>query len=316
MKVMSFKDISRLDIAPAACVGWAEEALLMKDSILLPHKISLKPEGMPDVFYNTMPCIIPEIARAGVKVVTRYPKRNPSLDSEILLYDLKTGSCLALLDANWITTMRTGAVAAHTIRLLGKSNFQKIGMMGLGNTARATLLCLVDSMPEREFQIGLLRYKNQHEEFIERFSNAANVSFHVIDNPSCLAKESEVLVSCVTAATENYCDSKDFNPGCLVVPVHTRGFANCDLSFDSVFCDDERHVSNFKYYQVFKNKLTEVADVVSGKKPGRKNDKENIIVYNIGISLHDIFFAAKIHERLQGSAPEINLAKPDKKFWV
>ena len=66
-----------------------------------------------------MPVILPSINYGGVKLVTRYPKRNPSLDSEILLYDLKTGENVALMDGNWITTMRTGAVAAHSIRLSG-----------------------------------------------------------------------------------------------------------------------------------------------------------------------------------------------------
>ena len=90
-----------------------------------------------------MPVILPSINYGGVKLVTRYPKRNPSLDSEILLYDLKTGENVALMDGNWITTMRTGAVAAHSIRLLANPEFSVIGFIGLGNTARATLKVLL-----------------------------------------------------------------------------------------------------------------------------------------------------------------------------
>ena len=76
----------------------------------------------------------------GVKVVTRYPSRIPSLDSTILLFDADTGEKLAFMDGNWITAMRTGAVAAHSINLLEKKNIKEIGIMGLGNTARAELL--------------------------------------------------------------------------------------------------------------------------------------------------------------------------------
>lgn len=61
MKVITFSDIASLGISPAVCVQWVEEDLHMKERAILPPKTSLKPYGMKDVFYNTMPCIVPEI---------------------------------------------------------------------------------------------------------------------------------------------------------------------------------------------------------------------------------------------------------------
>lgn len=60
------------------------------------------------------------------------------------------GEFLALMDGTWITTMRTGAVAAHSIMLFGNKNFATIGMMGLGNVVRSTILILTDKLPDRE----------------------------------------------------------------------------------------------------------------------------------------------------------------------
>ena len=37
------------------------------------------------------------------------------IDSLLLLFDSRTGEALALIDADWITTMRTGAVAAISV---------------------------------------------------------------------------------------------------------------------------------------------------------------------------------------------------------
>ena len=108
MKVISFDKITEMAVSPLQCYEWVSETISHKKTALLPPKISLKPE-IPGVFYNTMPAILPHANWAGVKLVTRYPQRAPSLDSQILLYNLKTGENLALLDGNWITTMRTGA---------------------------------------------------------------------------------------------------------------------------------------------------------------------------------------------------------------
>ena len=103
MKVITHQDILALTVFPAECVKWAETVIRHKNEYLLPPKISLKPRH--DVFYNTMPCIVAGEKCFGVKIVSRYPKRTPSLDSQILLYDLETGVPKALLDGNWITAM-------------------------------------------------------------------------------------------------------------------------------------------------------------------------------------------------------------------
>ena len=101
-----------------------------------------------------MPSLIPKYS-GGVKIVTRYPGRTPALDSQIILYDYTTGTVKALLDGNYITTMRTGAVAAHSIMLFSRHNFKEIGMIGLGNQARATLKILLALYPNRKFIIKL-----------------------------------------------------------------------------------------------------------------------------------------------------------------
>ena len=47
-------------------------------------------------------------------------------------------------------------------------------------------------------------------------------------------------------------DENLYRKGCLVIPVHTRGFQNCDLCFDKVYADDTAHVCGFKYFNEFK----------------------------------------------------------------
>ena len=111
MKVIDFDVISQKNISPVDCYNWVSEMIENKNSAVLPPKISLKP--FDGVFCNVMPSIVKE--SGGIKVVTRYPDRVPALESFLTLFDVATGEVLALMDATWITAMRTGAVAAHTI---------------------------------------------------------------------------------------------------------------------------------------------------------------------------------------------------------
>ena len=217
--------------------------------------------------------------------------------------------------------MRTGAVATLAAQTFRKTNCEYYGMLGLGNTARATLLCILETEPNIKHLVKLLKYKNQTDLFIERFINYDNVEFSVSDTIEELVSSSDVIISCITEADHLICPNDQmFQKGCLVIPVHTRGFQNCDLSFDKVFADDVGHVSHFKNFEKFK-KFAEVYDVVNGYKPGRENDGERIIAYNIGISIHDINFASHIYQMFLDSRglnelPDVDMKEPLEKFWI
>jgi ornithine cyclodeaminase/alanine dehydrogenase len=160
MKIISFQDIASLNITPANCVEWAKEAFLNKYKCDLPPKIC---QRLPDdVFITSMPCILPDLGIGGIKIVGRFPLREPSLNSVIVLYEFTSGEFLAMMDADWITTMRTGAVAALAIETLANHNYEKIGIIGLGNTARATIKCLL-TLQSRKLHIKLKKYKKQAE---------------------------------------------------------------------------------------------------------------------------------------------------------
>lgn len=321
MKIITFKDVVALNIQPLMCFDWAEAMIRGKKEALLPPKISLKPYD--GVFCNVMPSIIPgsdNTKWGGVKVVTRYPNRVPSLESRILLMNADNGEFVALMDGTWITTMRTGAVAAHSIMLLGKKNFATIGIMGLGNVSRSTLLILADKLRDREFYVKLLRYKGQEEDFAKRFANYKNLHFSFVNTAKEMVKDSDVVISGATYLPNDVCPDEYFDKGVLVQPIHTLGFTNCDLFFDKVFADDLGHVRHFKNFDKFKQ-FAEVCDVVNGNKPGRENDDERILAYNIGVSIHDIYFAVAIYRMMQergilDSLTEIDMNDPTEKFWV
>ena len=44
---------------------------------------------------------------------------------------MDNGEFLSFTDANWITAMRTSAVAVHSIKLLAKEDFKTIAMLNL-----------------------------------------------------------------------------------------------------------------------------------------------------------------------------------------
>ena len=258
----------------------------------------------------------------GVKVGTRIPTNSPSLNSIIVLSDIKTGETKALIDGIWITQMRTGAVATHSIVTFAKKDFYSIGIIGLGNVARATLIVLL-SVIKQPLNIKLLRYKNQAEIFEKRFKNVTKntglLTFSVVDKVRECIQGSDVILSCATYFADDVAEDSWFDEGITLIPVHTRGFSNCDLFFDKIFADDVNHVKHFKNFSKFPS-FFEVTDVVKDHSLGRKNNKERILVYNIGVATHDINFATKIYQMFEEKdfigLQDVKMDIPKEKFWV
>ena len=319
MKIISNDDIKKIGISPSQCVEWVKESFLLKEKSILPPKISVHPKELD--FFTTMPCLInvddSEIGQYfGCKIVHRLNGAIPSLGSDLLLYNAVSGELLALIDSDWITAMRTGAVASLAIQTFRKTNCEYYGMLGLGNTARATLLCILETEPNINHHIKLLKYKNQTDLLIERFSDYDNVDFSVSETIEDLVSSSDIIISSITEANHLICPNEQlFRKGCLVIPIHTRGFQNCDLTFDKIFADDTGHVQGFKYFDNFKF-YAEFSDVLAQKCPGRESNEERIISYNIGLGLHDIVFATKLFSLLKNCIPDILIKRELNKFWI
>lgn len=311
MKIITHDMIDKLNLDPNLWYKWAEDVLINKHLFTMPAKTSLH---FGSSYFNTMPSILPTINVMGVKVVNRFLGRVPSLESQLMLYDYTTGENLALMDANMITAMRTGAVTVHAMELFAKDDFYEIGMMGFGNIGVACLEVMLAHFKKRKLKIKLLKYKDHAENIINRYSSYENIIFEIVDTVEEIIKNSDVIISSITYTDDIFGEDDWFKEGCLVIPVHLRGFQNCDLFFDKVYGDDRNQVKGFKYFNQFKT-FAETSEVLRGEKPGRENNQERIISYNVGMSLHDIYAAAQIYKYFENQ-PNIEKLGPKKRYWL
>ncbi len=210
--------------------------------------------------------------------------------------------------------MRTGAVTVHAIELLAKPDFYEIGIMGFGNIGIAVMEVLTAFYSDRPLKLKLLRYKDHAEKIRERYQSFQNIKFEIADSVEKIIKSSDVVISSITYTDDLLGQDEWFQEGVLVIPVHLRGFQNCDLFFDKVYGDDYHQVKGFQYFDKFRY-FAEVSEVLRGEKKGRETDRERILSYNVGMSLHDVFAASKIYQYFK-DIPDAPLLAPDSKYWL
>lgn len=303
--------IEQLKLDAALWYQWTETVLEQKRECRMPSKTSLHfGEGG---YFNTMPGILPMVDAMGTKAVNRYIGRTPSLESQLLLYRYSTGELLALMDANYITAMRTGAAAVHSMQLLARPGFKEVGITGFGNIGTAVMKVMTDHFKDRELKVRLLRYKNHADKILENFRHCKNIEFVIVDSMEEMIKNSDVILSCITYTDQLLGREEWFREGCLVLPVHLRGFQNCDLFFDKVFGDDREQLLGFQYFHQFRY-FAEITDVLHGKKEGRTNGRERILCYNMGMSIQDIFAASQIYPYFE-TKDDIKTG-PGSRYWL
>lgn len=315
MKLISHKEITALGISPEECLEWVKESFRIKAQAQIPAKISVHPMGYD--YYTAMPCYLPEpYGVVGLKMIHRISGGCPAVGSDILLYRASDGELLSLLDGDWITAMRTGATAILSAQLLRNSPDRiTYGFMGLGNTAAAAMLCLLECEKKQMHNVLLLDYKDQAARFMSRFSSFSNVNFSVTDNTEHFISESDVIISGITGADGLICCNTNlFREGCTLIPIHVRGFENCDTVFDMVVGDGTSQLKDWKNFGEFNN-YCELGDVLAGKFR-RNKGSDRILCYNYGLALLDTVFASKIYDRLKDRTADIKIEKETEKFWI
>lgn len=318
MKILDFETIRGMKISEQTVYDWCNDVWLLKDGCVLPAKTKMW-EGKSGR-YITMPCVIPQFDIAGVKFISRNvddANGIPARNSHIYIQKRSELGLLAVEDGMWITNMRTAAIAAHSVIEYSKSNAETLGLMGLGLVAWTFMKFLGNICPQN-YTIKLLRYKDQAERFIDRFKDEfPRFKYEIVDTYDDICA-CDVVVSAVGYARSEFAEDDVFKPGCLVVPVQTSGFQNCDLCFDKVIVDDIEHVKSYKYYEDFKSKIAEVSCIEKHELPGRDDDRQRIVAYCGGIALHDLYCGYKVYQIAteKGYGVDVEMRYPKEHLWI
>ena len=136
-----------------------------------------------------MPCIYERGNIAMVKMIGRHSiKRGEdrsSMMGDILLYESDTGILRALMDGEYITTLRTGISAAHSARLFTRPDFETVGLIGLGNIMTVCIRAFIASLraegDRRDVTLKLIRYHGHQQRIMDLFREDPNVHFVLCD---------------------------------------------------------------------------------------------------------------------------------------
>src|SRR4029453_4317648 len=156
MAAPSLRYLSRADVEAVALAG-VEVIELLEDvfrakregAAEMPAKIGVHPRD--DAFIHAMPAYLESADAVGIKWVAGYPDNQehglPYIHGLFLLTDAGTGAPLAVMDATWITEIRTAAASMLGIRALAERPVETLGILGCGRQGGVHLELAMEALP-------------------------------------------------------------------------------------------------------------------------------------------------------------------------
>src|SRR5215813_8578206 len=143
-----------------------------------------------------MPCHDRELKAAGVKLVTVNPKAG--VNATYALLDPGTGKTLAVMEANYLTDLRTAATSAVATDLLARPDAETLGVFGSGRQAEAHFSVLPHVRRFKRF-LASGSGRSDLRLFCRKLKSEYGIEVEPATAETC-AGQSDVLCTCTNAA--------------------------------------------------------------------------------------------------------------------
>lgn len=201
LKLLSISEVKQ-NITMAEAIDAMESAFvqLAEHQATLPMRTGI-PVGKNGLAL-TMPAYLSKENILGLKTVSVFPDNvkhgKPSINGTILLLDAATGEPLTLMDAGYLTALRTGAVSGLATKYFSLDKPSTVAIVGAGAQA-VTQLEAVAAVREIQKVMVWSRHLESAKKFAKKMENSCNI--HVCEELSPALKAADIICT-ATASTE------------------------------------------------------------------------------------------------------------------
>ncbi|MEV4347815.1 ornithine cyclodeaminase family protein [Actinoplanes sp. NPDC049596] len=319
LRFLSGPDIDELAIGPEDAIAAVEQVVAAhgRGETVFEPRTHLVPDNGGAGHFNVLRGHVKPLGVAGVKVVgdfvPNYERGLPSELAMLTLFDPQTGVPLSIMDATWITEMRTGAMTAVGAKHLARPDSRILGHVGARGTAFANITLLDRMFPLDEIRVTSRRAESR-EAFAVRLREVTDTPVRVVATADEVFDGADILVEASRLTEPSpLLRTSLVKPGAFVVPYGTVSAVELDLLdvMDKVVVDDWRESRSGRFgalrAHVDTGRLSEqtlyaqLGEIVSGRKPGRESPDERILLWHRGLSILDVALGHLILTRAEAA---------------
>ena len=251
----------------------------------------------------------------GAKMLNNFPLNAqaglPAFTGMLLIFDSTSGMPLALMDASYITSMRTGAAAALGVRTLARKNSKNLLLVGAGRQAFFMVAATLLAMPQLEnVRVHDPLNSANAEEFVSQIEMrlkaelnlnlSGKISFTACNDLQAVLQDSDAVIT-VTRATSPIIKQEWVQSGthfsCIGADMLGKEELDPELFRTArAFVDDKKQCLAFGEMEIpYKAGIiseqsiqAELGEVLAGTATGRISEEDITIFDATGLALLDI----------------------------
>lgn len=273
----------------------------------------------------TMPSYIGgELDVAGVKWIPSMPDNpkklgQPRASAVIILSDPNNGFPLAIMDGTIVSAMRTGAATGVAAKYLANPDSSVVGIIGAGVQSRTQLMAIKSVFKEKITKIKVFDLDAEKTaNFAKEMSEELATNVVPATSAEEAIRDSDIVIT-ATMSTFPYVKGEWLKEGAFHSEISFWDTASEEVvHYDKVVVDDYHHVEDHAVDVAYRavnegyikrEQVSDLGDIIIGKKVGRENSEERILFNPIGMSIHDVSEAFRVYNeaKKKGVGQSLNL---------
>jgi alanine dehydrogenase len=257
--------------------------------------------GLAGGIMAVMSAVDAELGKAGLKTYTAFG--HDDVRFVVLLFETRRADLAAVVEANRMGQLRTGAASGVAAKYLARSGASTLGVFGCGFQAETQVAAIRAAVPTMDRVLAYCRTPESLSRFCEQVGAEPSEEQHEVG--------AQDIVVTATTSRDPVLRGDWLRPGALVCAIGAndpgaRELDNVVLERAGFVCCDSREQSMLESGDLIDPvaqgvldwlEVHELQEVVAGDVSGRQSDEDIVVFKSNGIAAWDIAIGAAALER-------------------
>lgn len=245
--------------------------------------------------------------RLGVYGLKTYTGSRKGARFLVLLYESETGDLLAMIEADRLGQMRTGAASAVATKYMSRESADALGVYGTGWQAESQIMAVCAVRQIKSIKV-YGRNAERRLAFARKMTMLLRTPVVGVPSPEEAARGSSIIVT-ATTSREPVLKGEWIEPGAHINAAGSNFLSKAEIDVEtirraSVIAVDSIEQSKIEAGDLMPalergviswESVTELGRIVAGRDPGRTSDDDITIFKSNGIALEDISTALRVY---------------------
>lgn len=258
---------------------------------------------LPQTVLHILQGALPAQGVLGYKAYTSNRSGNRFL---VHLFDAASGKLRAVIEADYLGMVRTGATSGLAARYLARPGTQVAGVFGSGWQAEGHVRAICAALPLTLVKV-FSRKADKLQAFCQRLSDSTGVAVVPAESAEATVRGSD-LIGTVTTAAQPLFEADWLEPGAHInaagsnalirQEVSEAALKRCELicvdSVPTALAESGDLLPLLEKGRLHARQLVELGDIIIGRHPGRTSPQEITVFESQGMAIQDLAVALRV----------------------